>query len=277
MRTPSAYQLCTNPPGCFRRAIVLLALSGAATLAGHSADSVVLRELNRQIAAAPGDAALYFRRAELHRAGGHRNAALRDYAAARRLAPGLAAVDLGLGAMWFDAGKPLQSIAALDQFLGRDPAHADALILRARALARLHRDPEAARDYAAALAAIQPPRHPEPEIYLEYAALLSRGSAGNEANGANDAGVAAALAVLDEGMARLGAGIALELKAIELERRRRHFPAALARLDRLIARSPRPEIWGEKRAELVRLAEQTTISQLHKTSAAHSVNPGELP
>jgi tetratricopeptide (TPR) repeat protein len=231
-------------PAALRRlALAALALAGALSLAAHSADAIVLRQLNRRIAAAPRDGTLYFERAELRRAGRRWRAALADYETARRLAPELTAVELGLGSMWLDAGKPEAAVAALDRFLARSPGHADALVTRARALARLRRISEAETDYAAALAALRPPRDPQPELYLERADNLLRG-------GAPDA--ARALAVLDEGMTRLGGAITLQLRAVGIEAARGNPAGALARLDRIIARSPKPEIWREQRAALER-------------------------
>ncbi len=225
---------------------VALALFPAARLPAHGADEVMLRRLNARIADAPNDGALFFERAELWRAGGHRDAAFADYKTARRLSPGLAAIDLGLAAMWLDAGEPPASLEASERFLARAPGHPDALITRARALARLRRDREADLAYAAALAAMRPPRDPQPELFLEHAEVLMRGAAPDAAR---------ALGVLDAGIARLGEAITFQLKAIEIETARGNPAGALARLDRVIARSPRPEIWREKRAALARRAQ----------------------
>jgi predicted Zn-dependent protease len=63
-----------------------------------------------------------------------------------------------------------------------------------------------------------------------------------------------ALDGLDEGLERLGQPVTLQLYAIELELRQDRYDQALARLDRIAARSPRKESWLIRRGEILELA-----------------------
>ena len=66
-----------------------------------------------------------------------------------------------------------------------------------------------------------------------------------------------ALAGLHEAEHRLGAVIALQLAAVEIDTRLGEFDRALARLDTLSAHSPRKERWHLRRGDLLATAGRT--------------------
>jgi len=114
----------------------------------------------------PKNASLYLQRGELHRF--HRDwvRAAADYDRAERLQPSLKIVELARGKMFFESGKLQRAKATLDRFLAQQPRHYEALITRARVLAKLGDNTNAAKDFTAALAMSSVP---EPELYLERA------------------------------------------------------------------------------------------------------------
>jgi len=114
--------------------------------------------------------------------------------------------------------------------------HYEALLTRARVLAKLDDRTNAARDFTAALAMSS---IPEPELYLERA---------------NVQPVDEALRGLDDGINKLGPVVTLQIAAIELELRRKNYDGALARLDQITAQSERKEAWLVKRGEILKLA-----------------------
>jgi predicted Zn-dependent protease len=205
-----------------------------------------IRDVTRRIEAAPRDAALLLQRGELHRAHAAWASAERDYEAARALDPSMEAVDLCLGTMLLESGARLpEALAALDRFLIRQPRHAKGLVTRARVRARLGDLAAAVRDYDAAIAAFESPARPQPEHYLERADALAA---------LQPPRLDEALRGLDEGLARLGDPITLQMRAIDLEVQRGKHDAALIRVDRILALPGRRERWLQRRAAIQLLA-----------------------
>lgn len=195
-----------------------------------------IAEATRRIERSPRDAALWFRRGELHRFHEDWPAALADLRRAAELDPAMEVVDLALGKTWLKAGDAARAREALDRFLKRQPGHAEALSERGRALASLGLRKEAEADFTRALALLAEPR---PENYLERARVqpADRAAAG-----------------IEEGLRRLGSIVTLELAALDLELEAGKFDAALARLARLAEASPRKETWLARRGEVLREA-----------------------
>lgn len=187
----------------------------------------------------PKNASLYLQRGELHRL--HRDwlHAAADYDRAAHLQPTLAIIDFARGRMLFESGRPQRAKLVLDRFLTQQPNHFDAVLTRARVLAKLGSTPAAINDFTRAIA-----QSPDPELYLERAHLI----AGDEKR------IDEALSGLDEGIRRLGPIVTLQLPAIDLELRRQNYEGALSRLDLIAAQSDRKEAWLVRRGEILKLA-----------------------
>jgi predicted Zn-dependent protease len=214
-----------------------------APVGAHVAPDRQIENLDARIAARPWDATLFLKRGEIHRGLSDWKAAAADYRRARELDPALDAVDLCLGRMLVESGRPQEAIPALDRFLAKHPDHPMAIASRARALARLGRSIQAADDFTRAITQSQP--HADPDLYLERARALAEGQ---------EPRLDEAIRGLDEGMAALGPLVSLGLYAIDLEVRARRYDAALARIDRLAALSPRKESYLVKRAAILEAA-----------------------
>ena len=224
---------------------VLLGLAVALPTLAHVALDEQVGDLSRRIQDRPDDASLYLRRGELHRIRREWDAALSDYATARRLDSRMASVDLCLGRLLLETGRPAEARAALDRFLSRRPDHAEGLAFRARSLEMLGDHLAAAADLTRAIERYRPPERPRPEYYLDRArALMAAGPTYLDE----------ALHGLDEGLERLGEPVTLALSAIELEVKAGRHGAALARLDRTASRAARKEIWLSRRAEILERA-----------------------
>lgn len=236
-----------------RRVVRLLTLVGAvvvcAALPGPALAHVALErqidDLTARIAGAPRDATLYLRRGELHRAHADWAAAAADYRHARAIDPRLDVVDYCAGRMLLESGRPADALRSVGRFLASHRDHPGALTVRARVLARLGRRLEAARDYTRAIAQHRPPSTPDPDLYLERARALADGTAPR---------IDEAIRGLDEGIALLGPLVGLGFYAIDLEVRQRHFDAALVRLGRLAALSPRQESYLMRRGGILEAA-----------------------
>jgi tetratricopeptide (TPR) repeat protein len=227
-------------PWCLGLGIALGALAPPA--AAHEGLHEQIEAVSRQIARDPTNAALLLKRGELHRL--HRDwaRALADYDRAARLAPGLSEVEFARGRMLFEAGRYREARAVLDRFLAREPDQVSALLARARTLAALGDALGAAGDYTEALARMTPP---EPDVYVERARTLAS-LGGRHAE--------SALAGLDEGIARLGPLVTLELCAVDVELGLGRYDAALGRIDRAAAGSARKETWLARRGEILERA-----------------------
>ena len=217
--------------------IALLPLFARAHEGLHEQIAAITAKIRRD----PKNASLYLQRGELHRF--HRDwvRAAADYDRAERLQPSLKIVELARAKMFFDSGKLQRAKLTLDRFLAQQPGHYEALVARARVLAKLRDRTSAARDFTAALAMSSTP---EPELYLERANVL----AGDEQR------IYEALGGLDDGIRKLGPVVTLQLAAIELELRRKNYDAALTRLDQIAVQSERKEPWLVRRGEILKLA-----------------------
>jgi tetratricopeptide (TPR) repeat protein len=196
--------------------------------------------VTREIAAHPRDARLYVKRGELHRFHGEIRAALSDYDRALSLAPASADAQLGRARALLAANRVQAARHALAEFVQARPDDAEGRLTFARCLVRLGRPRDAAAEYSRAIALL--PR-PSPDVYIERARAFA--SAGDRA---------AAIRGLDEGLWRLGPVVSLEVRAIDFEVAARNWDGALARVDRIVARTPRPESWLARRGDILAAA-----------------------
>ncbi len=205
----------------------------------HDLIKVVTEEIRQQ----PRNPELYFRRAELHRRHGELDDAMVDYELSARFSnTNRPMLDLARGMVFLEAKWPRMAKLYLDRVLSVETNHIVALSGRAKASLQLDDRDGAVRDYTTA---IQASKEPRPELYLDRAQALvtEDGSRLKEA-----------LAGLDEGIQRLGNVVTLQLYAIDLELKRKQTNAALDRLDKVAAQSPRKEPWLARRGEILQQA-----------------------
>ncbi len=233
-----------------RRRIIgsIAILAGLCSVAGplllaHPGLDEQIASVNAQIAEHPEDAALYLKRGELHRI--HRDwpAAQADLIKAMTLQPDLTVAELCLGRMKLDAGAPAEAKPYLDRYLAKRPNDAEALALRGSALEALGQHLRAAEDLTQCIAT--PGHDPRPEYYLDRARALQ--AAGPQY-------LAQAIQGLDEGRARLGDPVTLQLLALDLELERKNFDGALRRVDELAHASARQEPWLIRRGTILEAA-----------------------
>jgi len=225
---------------CVALILALVAVPAAA----HPEILAEIEGVTRRIEADPGNAELYLKRGELYRTDGDWDAAAADYARARRLDPGLVPVEFCTGKMRLEAGDAPTALAHLDRFLAARPDDAEGLALRGRVHVALGRYAAAAADFGRAIdvRACDGDGAP-PELYIARSRALVRAGAvhGDDA-----------LAGLEQGLALLGRPITIELEALDVELGLGRPDAALARVDRVLARSAvRPEPWLVRRAEIL--------------------------
>lgn len=184
--------------------------------------------------------ALYLHRADLFRRHAEFDAALFDLSAAERLVTNSSQLALARARVYSEAGRALESLTNAAVFLTTAPDHYEGLLIRARAQSWLGATNAAISDYDAVLKLAPAP---SPDIYLERARLL-----------ANSGQLARAVAGLDEALSNSPFASPLQLTAIEYDRQRGAFDAALTRVDELIQRYPAKEPWLTLRAEVLEQA-----------------------
>ena len=205
-----------------------VSLSPGQTVYAHGPAQGRIAALTAAIAGDPANVDLLVERADLYREIGSLSRALADYDRALRLDP-TCNVHLGRALVLLERQRFDDALAAADASIVREPGDPRAWRVRAEALVGLDRDPEAVIALDQAIAVADPPL---PDDYLQRAKLLASFGASQLDD---------AIAGLDEGLARLGPAVTLQLFAIELERERRTFDSALARLDDLQDRYDRVE------------------------------------
>lgn len=136
----------------------------------------------------------------------------------------------------------------LDTYLGKHADDGPALLERARIFAAQGQWAPCLADYRGALKLIS---HPDPDVFLEVAEILSQQKHGDEA-----------IATIQRGIASQGNVPALVLKAMELESAAGHYDAALTRIDTMTKLMPRPEPMLAKRAALLAKAGRHDESRL---------------
>lgn len=219
-----------------RALLIILLLAGAATARAHPEVEAALTRVNALIAALPDEPEFYIDRGDIYASHQAWVPAEANYLRAAELSLGAPSprLDRARAAVEVATGRPADARAKLDRILKASPRDPEALLLRARALAALKVNEAAVADMNLALALVATPT---PELYLERAALIASPSD--------------AVRSLDEGIARVGAAPALQLRALALEESSGRIDAALARLDGITAASERKETWLKRRGDLL--------------------------
>jgi predicted Zn-dependent protease len=219
--------------------ILCIGLGGRIALA-HDGLAERIAALSAQIAQSPSSPSLLVKRAELYRENRQWSEALADLDRAEGIDSTIAIVNLVRAHVHFERKNWQAAADAATRFISRQPDHAEARTVRARAYARLGRRQAAAADFTSALAV-----RAQPDLYIERAKVLE---------GPGRDGLEQALQGLDEGLARLGPIVTLELEAIDLEMRLNRYDAALTRLDAITARAPRKDTWLARRGAMLERA-----------------------
>jgi len=209
----------------------------ASSAYGHGVLQERIVKLTGEIAVWPQNAALYLQRAELYRQHQQFNEALADLEVARMLVPTMSAVSSTRARVFAESGQITNALAEVESLLKDKPEHQGALVIRARCRLALNQVQAAIDDFTRAIAAS---KSAEPDLYLERARACA--AAGQFAN---------AVRGLDEGVARLGALLSLQLAAIEYERQNGVFDDALARVDKILAAQMVKEPWQVLRGEIL--------------------------
>lgn len=195
---------------------------------GHPGAHAKLAYLNQQIEEQPDDQSLYIQRGAVYSNNGQFEPALADFRRAETLGKPLA-VAFEMGVLRYRQGKFAQARAYFDRCLKNSPKHTTALEYRARLLRDAGDHKASLADYRA-LFALQ--NSSAPGNYIAASKLLAQ---------QGEAGLIAAINILDEGMQQLGLIPPLQRHAIKLELRRQQTVNAiqrLASLEPMLGKSP---------------------------------------
>ena len=241
--------------------VVLVLFAGMSSIQvwAHGDVGGQVQALTERIQQEPRNAALYLQRGELQRHLQHWELANQDLDRAEQLDRKLTAVHLSRALLLLESGHPDRALRPVDRFLAVEPRRADAHETRGRILFRLARHAESEAAFSKAIELLD---YPTPDLYLaRNEAILARGAAFQSA----------ALAGLDEGIARLGPVVTLELAAIELERTMKNWDGALRRVERQARVSPRKEGWLVRRGNILSEAGRDTEARQAYTQALTAI------
>ncbi|HEX5043734.1 MAG TPA: metallophosphoesterase [Candidatus Polarisedimenticolaceae bacterium] len=225
---------------------LLAAGLGLSESAAHPMLDAQLARAEGALAAAPSDPRAWHRVAQLHRWRRHWDEAEAAFARARALPGAPSELDLDLGRMRLEQGRPEDALVPLSRYIAAHPEDPEGWDARGRALEKT-RPEESAAALATALARSASTRPALPDTYLHWARAAE--AAGTPAS--------RILAGLDEGAARLQGAIALRMAALDLAERHGLVEEALARLSNLEADAHRKEPWAARRARLLAGAGRT--------------------
>lgn len=211
-------------PPTVRRALTVLFFAGSTILAfrvqAHGDLHERINSLTAQILTNSTNPELWLQRADLHRQHAEFAAAQTDLDRAMQLKPGWASAALQQARIAFDREDFPGCEQAATSCLQLEPGNARALVLRARSLVQLKQLARAIADYDAVLTRTNSAR-PLPDWFVERAqAQAALGKLADAVHG------------LDDALRELGETPSFALPAIEYERQRGAFAAALARLER---------------------------------------------
>jgi predicted Zn-dependent protease len=226
---------------------------------GHADLLLQIEEATKEIQNDPKNPDLYLKRGELRRQHVEWDMAHADFDRALALAPDLAIVDMLRGRVYLESGWPLSALACLNRFLSIHPKHVEAQIVRARIRTRLGQRLSATKDYTGAIALST---EPGPDLFIERAQALA--ASGNEY-------LKESLRGLDEGIAKMGSLVTLQLFAIDVELKQQNYEGALARVDKIAEKSPRKETWQVRRGEILQLAGRPAEARQAYQSALSSL------
>ncbi|WP_414660244.1 tetratricopeptide repeat protein [Horticoccus sp. 23ND18S-11] len=241
------------------RPVLALSVLALATLSSqaHPGLEEALVRLNAGIAATPENPELYLERGELYTAHEDWIAAEANLLRAAELSPHHPRLDRARALLALATGHASDALTLINVALQRAPADPDALLVRARAQARLGQRDAAVADLNGVLTLVATPA---PELFLERAALLPP---------------AEAVRSLDDGVRRIGPALSLQLRALELELALGAVDAAVARIDGLADRSERKESWLKRRGDV--LARAGRIQEARASYAAALAAIAALP
>jgi tetratricopeptide (TPR) repeat protein len=216
-------------------------------------------EITQQIEKSPTNSELYIKRGELHRTHQDWDAAQADLDRAFALNSALDVIDFAKGRLFLEASWPVSAKVSLDRFLSKHTNHVEALVVRARTLAKLERRVEAAADYTHAINVSTESR---PELYFERAQVLAAEGGKHSKE---------AVRGLEDGMKKMGPLVTLQLCALDIEVKQKQYDDALKRLESITAKSPRKETWLARRGEILQEAGRKSEARQAFTAALEAM------
>lgn len=240
--------------------LILLGCLCLSTLVqAHPGLPATLDHLTRMIAEEPGNPSLYHQRGVAYLHDQQYRAALSDLQYAAELGdPRMVALHLGIIQLHYKNYPMARD--RFDSYLAFRPGNITALQYRARLRSETGDLEGALADYSAVIALRQPAH---PVDYLSAAALMVELPA---------YGVEAAIALLDQGMAKLGAVPQLQLRAIELEGSIGRYDEATLRLQLSGPGASSSPFWQLEMAKLLLAAGHTERAQQHLSIAGQQLS-----
>lgn len=220
----------------------LLMVFGPQLVFAHASIEQRILSANKQLAVDPKNIELYLLRGDLYASHKQWRAAEDDFNTVVEIDESEFRVRLYFGRLYWAQSRFSEAAREINSYLLRAPQDSAARVILAHVLIELDRPLDAVEQYNLA---IESDTKSSPDWYLQRAQILS--AFGPEQ-------LREALLGLDRGMEQYGPLAPLQLYAISLEVRRKHYDTALVRLDSLAQQSSRKETWLQRRAEILHKA-----------------------
>ena len=217
-----------------------IVLAIPAPVAAHAGPDELKRAADAAVAQRPDDPQAHLDRARVLRVIREWDAALAELEAADARGGDRDQIGATRAEVLLDAGRPLAALHEIDRVLARRPDGYGLVFDRGRALLALGHTEQAAQAFGTAIKGMPAPR-PE-HVFARRDALLSLGQR------------EAAVAALDDGMARIGRVATLQLAALDIESELGQYDRALRRVDELLAREGHNPAWIARRGEILERA-----------------------
>ena len=220
---------------------VVVTLIAPLPVAAHGPGLGKIDSITTEIANTGEQAALYAKRARVYQNNHMWQQSMSDFDRAAELDPQNLEYDLDRAQLSFEAGEFLRALDFINLYLLRHDSSNEALLIRARSHRALGQYLQSIESYQLALADLSGfDGSPMPEWYFEFADTWVL--AGEKQN---------ALQVLQQGIDQLGEIGVFQLRAVELEVDLGLYDSALARIDQLLAKARRKDLWLTRRADIL--------------------------
>lgn len=229
--------------------LAMSTLISSGAVYAHAGDHQSIAELNGIIKESPGEPSLLVARGALHSRSGQWIEAERDLRLAEA-AGNKYDVAFEFGQLYYRRGEHQKALGYIDTYISVYPRHPAAFLLRARAASEAEQFDLAIASYRTYFSLST---DPQPGEYLVAARLLAS---------IKPAGINNALALLDEGIRKLGLNPQLQRYAMELELRRDDTQSALGRWNSLRDQLGGTPEWGLTLARVLILADRVDEARL---------------
>ncbi|WNO08436.1 tetratricopeptide repeat protein [Teredinibacter sp. KSP-S5-2] len=240
----------------FRTLVIFLFFFHSSIAFSHGDGNAKIHQLDHQIEHNPNNVKLYEKRAKLLILNENWNKALQDLKKIEKLNPENTDVYLSRAEIYYAQNKYNKSLKSINRYLTSHPDNVPGRLVRARVYTSIQQINEAETDYRFVLTNAQ---RTLPTWYTEFAEALHSHNKNEQA-----------IQILEQGMATLGDLNVFALTAAEIEFNSGQVNAALTRIDTVLNKADRKDIWLALRGDFLLKANRKDEAKAAYTAALRS-------